>query len=147
MDVRELYKRKLISVEEAVNMVQSNQKVCTAMAASEPQGLLKGLERRKDELENVSLVSCLMMGDYEILKPEMKGRFLNETWFTGLGTGPTIPRNVTYIPNNPHEAGRKSWPTTRSTFSGVRHHPWTRGLLSLSLGLTYEKMMVEAADK
>ena len=68
MDVRELYKRKLISVEEAVNMVQSNQKVCTAMAASEPQGLLKGLERRKDELENVSLVSCLMMGDYEILK-------------------------------------------------------------------------------
>jgi acyl-CoA hydrolase len=42
VDVRELYKRKLISVEEAVNMVQSNQKVCTAMAASEPQGLLKG---------------------------------------------------------------------------------------------------------
>ena len=148
MDVRELYKRKLISVEEAVNMVQSNQKVCTAMAASEPQGLLKGLERRKDELENVSLVSCLMMGDYEILKPEMKGRFLNETWFYGPGDRANHSHgNVTYIPNNLHEAGRKKLANDKiNIFWGTASPMDKRGFFSLSLGLTYEKMMVEAAD-
>jgi acyl-CoA hydrolase len=148
VDVRELYKRKLISVEEAVNMVQSNQKVCTAMAASEPQGLLKGLERRKDELENVSLVSCLMMGDYEILKPEMKGRFLNETWFYGPGDRANHSHgNVTYIPNNLHEAGRKKLANDKiNIFWGTASPMDKRGFFSLSLGLTYEKMMVEAAD-
>jgi acyl-CoA hydrolase len=148
VDVRELYKRKLISVEEAVNMVQSNQKVCTAMAASEPQGLLKGLERRKDELENVSLVSCLMMGDYEILKPEMKGRFLNETWFYGPGDRANHSHgNVTYIPNNLHEAGRKKLANDKiNIFCGTASPMDKRGFFSLSLGLTYEKMMVEAAD-
>ncbi len=148
MDVRELYKRKLISVEEAVNMVQSNQKVCTAMAASEPQGLLKGLERRKDELETVSLVSCLMMGDYEILKPEMKGRFLNETWFYGPGDRANHSHgNVTYIPNNLHEAGRKKLANDKiNIFWGTASPMDKRGFFSLSLGLTYEKMMVEAAD-
>ena len=148
MDVRELYKRKLISVEEAVNMVQSNQKVCTAMAASEPQGLLKGLERRKDELENVSLVSCLMMGDYEILKPDMKGRFLNETWFYGPGDRANHSHgNVTYIPNNLHEAGRKKLANDKiNIFWGTASPMDKRGFFSLSLGLTYEKMMVEAAD-
>ncbi|NLL42967.1 MAG: acetyl-CoA hydrolase/transferase family protein [Firmicutes bacterium] len=148
MDVRELYKRKHISIEEAVNMVQSNQKVCTAMAASEPQGLLKGLEGRKDELENVSLVSCLMMGDYDILKPEMKGRFINETWFYGPGDRANHPHgNVTYIPNNLHEAGKKKLANDKiNIFWGTASPMDKRGFFSLSLGLTYEKMMVEEAD-
>ncbi|HBG02312.1 MAG TPA: 4-hydroxybutyrate--acetyl-CoA CoA transferase [Firmicutes bacterium] len=148
MDVRELYKQKHISIEEAVNMVKSNQKVCTAMAASEPQGLLKGLERRKDELENVSLVSCLMMGDYEILRPEMKGRFLNETWFYGPGDRANHGHgNVTYIPNNLHEAGRKKLANdTINVFWGTASPMDKRGFFSLSLGLTYEKAMVEGVD-
>jgi len=148
VDVRELYKRKHISIEEAVNMVQSNQKVCTAMAASEPQGLLKGLEGRKDELENVSLVSCLMMGDYDILKPEMKGRFINETWFYGPGDRANHPHgNVTYIPNNLHEAGKKKLANDKiNIFWGTASPMDKRGFFSLSLGLTYEKMMVEEAD-
>jgi acyl-CoA hydrolase len=118
------------------------------MAASEPQGLLKGLERRKDELENVSLVSCLMMGDYEILKPEMKGRFLNETWFYGPGDRANHSHgNVTYIPNNLHEAGRKKLANDKiNIFWGTASPMDKRGFFSLSLGLTYEKMMVEAAD-
>ncbi len=148
MDVRELYKQKHVSIEEAVDMVQSNQKVCIAMAASEPQGLLKGLERRKNELENVNLVSCLMMGDYAILRPDMKGRFLNETWFYGPGDRAShVHGNVTYIPNNLHEAGKKKLANDKiSVFWGTASPMDKRGFFSLSLGLTYEKMMVEQAD-
>lgn len=148
MSAKELYKQKCISIEAAVEMVKSNQKICTAMAASEPQGLLKGLERRKNELENVSLVSCLMMGDYEILKPDMKGRFLNETWFYGPADRANhIHGNVTYIPNNLHEAGKKKLANDHiSVFWGTASPMDKRGYFSLSLGLTYEKMMVEQAD-
>lgn len=148
MDVRELYKKKHLSIAEAVDLVGSNQKICTAMAASEPQGLLKGLARRKYDLENVSIVSCLMMGDYEILKPEMKGRFLNETWFYGPGDRANHPHgNVTYIPNNLHEAGPKKLKYDKiNIFWGTASPMDKRGFFSLSLGLTYEKMMVEGVD-
>ncbi|MGM0446397.1 MAG: acetyl-CoA hydrolase/transferase family protein, partial [Bacillota bacterium] len=107
MDFQKLYKEKLITIPEAVSIVESNQKVCTAMAGSEPQGLLTELGKHKDEFENVNIVSCLMMGDYDFLKPEMKGHFLNETWFYGPGDRANHKHgNVTYIPNNLHEAGK-----------------------------------------
>lgn len=148
MSVKEVYKQKHISIEQAVDLVKSNQKICTAMAASEPQGLLAGLARRKDELENVTLVSCLAMGDYEVLKPEMKGRFLNETWFYGPGDRANHGHgNVTYIPNNLHEAGKKKLANDKiNVFWGTATPMDSRGFFSLSLGLTYEKMMVEEAD-
>jgi acyl-CoA hydrolase len=89
-----------------------------------------------------------MMGDYEILKPEMKGRFLNETWFYGPGDRANHSHgNVTYIPNNLHEAGRKKLANDKiNIFWGTAITHGQAGFFSLSLGLTYEKMMVEAAD-
>ncbi len=148
MDVKELYKRKLISLEEAVRLVQSNQKICTAMAASEPAGLLTALAGRKDELENVTIVSSLIMRDYEIFKPEMTGRFLNETWFYGPGDRANhVHGNVTYIPNNLHEAGKKKLANDKiNIFWGTATPMDKRGYFSLSLGLTYEKLMIEQAD-
>jgi len=148
VDVKELYKRKLISLEEAVRLVQSNQKICTAMAASEPAGLLTALAGRKDELENVTIVSCLIMRDYEIFKPEMTGRFLNETWFYGPGDRANhVHGNVTYIPNNLHEAGKKKLANDKiNIFWGTATPMDKRGYFSLSLGLTYEKLMIEQAD-
>lgn len=148
MNVNELYKKKHISMEQAVDMVKSNQKICTAMAASEPRGLLKSLARRQDELENVAMVTCLIMDDYEIFEPDLKGRFLNETWFYGPADRKNhVHGNVTYIPNNLHEAGKKKLEHDKiDIFWGTAAPMDKRGYFSLSLGLTYEKMMVEEAD-
>lgn len=148
MDFQELYNEKLISIPEAVSKVESNQKVCTAMAGSEPQGLLSELGNHKDELENVNIVSCLMMGDYDFLKPEMKGHFLNETWFYGPGDRANHKHgNVTYIPNNLHEAGSiKIDNDDINIFWGTATSMDKNGFLSLSLGLTYEKQMIENID-
>ncbi len=148
MDFQELYKQKLITMPEAVSKVKSNQKVCTAMAASEPQGLLTELGKHKSDLENVNVVSCLMMGNYEFLKPEMKGHFLNETWFYGPGDRANHKHgNVTYIPNNLHEAGKiKIENDNINIFWGTATSMDKNGFFSLSLGLTYEKQMVENID-
>ena len=148
MDVKELYKKKKITIEEAVDKVQSNQKLCVAMAGSEPQGLLRGLARRKDELDNVHIVSCLMMGDYDVLKGNYAGSFLNETWFYGAGDRANHPHgNVTYLPNNLHEAGIKKLANDKiNIFWGTATPMDKWGYFSLSLGLTYEKMMIQGVD-
>ncbi len=145
MDVQKEYNQKLITIPEAVAQVQSKQKVVAAMAASEPQGLLKGLEQRKDDLENVTLVSCLMTGDYNFLDPEMKGTFFNETWFYGPADRKNHKHgNVSYIPNNLHEAGEKKLENENlDIFWGTATPMDEKGFFSLSLGLTYEKMMIE----
>jgi len=145
MNVSKKYQEKLITIPEAVSKVKSNQKVVTAMAASEPQGLLHELENRSDELENVNIVSCLMMGDYNFLEPKMKGTFLNETWFYGPADRKNHKHgNVTYIPNNLHEAGMKKLENDDlNIFWGTATPMDENGFFSLSLGLTYEKMMIE----
>jgi len=145
MDVQKEYNQKLITIPEAVAQVKSNQKVVAAMAASEPQGLLKGLEKRSDELKNVTIVSCLMTGDYNFLNPEMKGTFFNETWFYGPADRKNHRHgNVSYIPNNLHEAGEKKLENEDlDIFWGTATPMDEKGFFSLSLGLTYEKMMIE----
>ena len=145
MNISKEYQEKLITIPEAVAKVKSNQKIVTAMAASEPQGLLSELDNRSDELQNVNIVSCLMMGDYDFLEPEMKGTFLNETWFYGPSDRENHKHgNVTYIPNNLHEAGMKKIENDNlNIFWGTATPMDENGYFSLSLGLTYEKMMIE----
>ena len=96
----------------------------------------------------MTIVSCLIMRDYEIFKPEMTGRFLNETWFYGPGDRANhVHGNVTYIPNNLHEAGKKKLANDKiNIFWGTATPMDKRGYFSLSLGLTYEKLMIEQAD-
>lgn len=148
MDVKELYRQKLISIEEAVQMVKSRDKVCLAMAGSEPRGLLSALGKRKDELEDVHLLSCLILGDYDVFKPEMKGHFLNETWYYGALDRKNHPHGiVSYIPNNLHEAGpAKIKNDTVNVFWGTATPMDRHGFFSLSLGVTYEKLMIENVD-
>ncbi len=148
MEVKELYKQKLISIEEAVGMVKSNQKICVAMAGSEPRGLLSALGERKNELTDVHIMSCLVMGDYDVFKPEMKGHFFNESWFYGAFDRKNHPHGiVSYIPNNLHEAGpAKIKNDTINIFWGTATPMDRHGFFSLALGITYEKDMIENAD-
>ncbi len=147
MNVKELYQSKLVSIEEAVGMVKSGQSIVVAMCASEPPGLLGAISSRKDALENVTIMSCLLMRDYDFLKPEMKGHFLNEAWYYGLysyraHSGGT----VSFMPNHLHECGmKKKELDPADIFWGTATPPDKNGYMSLSLSLTYEKPMIEAA--
>lgn len=148
-DVKELYKQKLISIPEAVWMVQSNQSICTAMAASEPPGLMSALGSIKDRVENVTVITTLAMRPYDFFsKPEMKGHFRMETWFMGDAARAAHQYGtVSYIPNNLHEAGpRRAMHLPPDIFWGTASPMDKHGYFSLSLGVTYEKVMVEKAE-
>ncbi|MGM0419921.1 MAG: acetyl-CoA hydrolase/transferase family protein [Bacillota bacterium] len=142
------FKNKLIKLEDAAALVQDNDKITVAMAGSEPQGLLNSLAARAQELQGVTLISCLMMGDYGFHSPEMIGHVQNETWFYGRSDRVNHHHgNISYIPNNLHEAGEKKLENDNiNIFWGTATPMDDNGYFSLSLGLTYEKMMIEEVD-
>lgn len=148
MDLKEVYRRKLISIEEAACKVESDQSIVVAMCAAEPPGLLGAISSRKDELDSVTIMSCLFMRDYDFLKPEMKGHFLNEAWYYGPHSYRAHPGGtVSFMPNHLHECGlKKKEFDPPDVFWGTATPPDKNGYMSLSLSLTYEKPMIQAAN-
>lgn len=144
-------KEKLLSIPEAVSLVQSHHKVGTAMAASEPVGLLTELGRHKNRLENVHVWVCLPLRKYDfVLKPEMAGHFFVDNWFYGAPDREVHPGGrISYIPNNLHAAAKvrlEAAANQLDVFWGTATPPDERGYMSLSSCLVIEKMLIEAAD-
>ncbi len=151
MNPQELYKRKRISIPEAVSLVQSHHVIGTAMAASEPTGLLSELGNHKDRLEDVAVWVCLPLRLYDfVLKPEMAGHFFVENWFYGAPDREVHPQGRTsYIPNNLHAAAYDKLEASGhqlDIFWGTATPPDQRGYMSLSTSLVIEKVLIEAAD-
>ncbi|MGD2207053.1 MAG: 4-hydroxybutyrate--acetyl-CoA CoA transferase, partial [Anaerolineae bacterium] len=151
MNPQELYKQKLISIPEAVALVQSHQTIGVALAASEPPGLLSELGNHKDRLENVTVWVALPLRRYDfVYEPEMAGHFFVENWFYGAPDRQVHPQGrISYIPNNLHAAAKVKLAAAGGhldIFWGTATPPDKRGFMSLSVGLIYEKMLIEAAD-
>jgi acyl-CoA hydrolase len=151
MDPQDLYRQKLISIPEAVNLVQSHQTIGAAMAGSEPVGLLTELAHHRDRLEDVTVWLCLPLRQYDfILKPEMAGHFFVQNWFYGAPDRKVHPEGrISYIPNNLHQAATVKLAAAQNrvnVFWGTATPPDKRGFMSLSLGLVIEKQLMAAAD-
>jgi acyl-CoA hydrolase len=151
MDSKVLYKQKLLSIPEAVALVQSHQTIGVAMAGSEPPGLLSELGNHRNRLEDVTVWVCLPLRQYDfILKPEMSGHFFVQNWFYGAPDRRVHPEGRTsYIPNNLHQAATVKLAAAGgrvNIFWGTATPPDSRGYMSLSLGLVMEKQLIENAD-
>ena len=145
------YQEKIISMEAAVSMVQSHHTIGMGIAGSEPVGLLQTLASRKNDLEDVTLWTCLPMRSYEIFsEPEMQGHFFNQNWFYSAGDRKVHPEGrVSYIPNNLHRASMDKLRATGGhldVFFGTATPPNEDGYLSLSLGLIVQRDLFDAAD-
>lgn len=77
------YKQKICSLEEAVSVVGSNQRVYVSGNAATPFDLMEALARRKDELNNVEISHVLLFGDDPLAKPGMEGHFRHNSLFVG----------------------------------------------------------------
>jgi len=148
MDLQREYKKRLLGPEEAANMVKNRQTIVAAMAASEPPALLGALAQKAPELEGVRICTCLLMRDYGFMDPSLQGHILNESWFFGPWERKYYGEQMaTHLPNNLHEAGeKKAEKDNIDYFWGTVAPMDENGFFSLSLGVTYEKIMVEKAD-
>ena len=151
MTPKELHKQKLLKIPEAVSLVQSHQTIAVGLAGSEPPGLLGELGNHKNRLEDVTVWVALPLRRYDfVLKPEMAGHFFIENWFYGAPDREVHAQGRTsYIPNNLHAAARvrlEAAGNQLDIYWGTATPPDERGYMSLSLGIVYEKFLIERAD-
>lgn len=149
MSFGELYRRKLITAEEAVQKVNSGDEIYAAVAASEPAGLLSKLHLAKDRVRDVSVVMVLPLGAYDFyMKPEMKGHFLLNAWYYGPGCRQVHDSGtVSFNPTHVHNAVTRRAPLKNSKIYFGTAAPMDRhGYLNLSVGMMIEKDAIDAAD-
>lgn len=151
MSWKEEYRSKLLSLSEAVGLVQSGYTIQIGIAASEPVGLLEELANQADRLLDVTLWTCLPMRAYDIfVKPEMEGHFYNENWFYGAPDRAVHQEGrVSYTPNNLHRAAVDKLIGHQGKldiFMGTCTPPNADGMVSLSMGVVVEREIIDAAD-
>lgn len=147
----EIYKKKLVSIEEAVSHLRSDSDVIVAQCASEPQGCMSKFHIMKDKVKNVRVFSVLTLKPYDFyVKPEMKGHFELCSWFHAPGSRKALKDKagtVTFVPNMLHRAALDRLDVKRPhMLFGTCTPPDELGYVSLSLGLTYEKDILENCD-
>ena len=144
------YKHKLISIEQALTRIKTNDCVISALGAAEPNGLLEELHTIAPRVSNVSVSTVLPMRPFKwFMDPAMKGHFEHHAWFfsAGIRKAAAEARTSFYVPNHLHAAGfdriifRKP-----NVFLGTCTPPDRYGYVSLSLSVTYERELMAAAD-
>ena len=148
----ETYRNRVKSIDEVVRTTMaSDSDVIVAQCASEPQGCMERFHIVADSVKNVNVFSVLTLKPYEFyMKPEMKESFTLCSWFHAPGSRKAIKEGagtVTYVPNMLHRAGTDRIQFRRPrVFFGTCTPPDSKGFVSLSVGITYEKDILEAAE-
>jgi acyl-CoA hydrolase len=145
------YKKKVISIEEAVQNVKSDMEVVVGQV-SVPDGLLDQLPTIADRVENVKIFFTITVKPYDFfMNPAMKGHFELCSYFHGPATREALKHksgNIYYLPNllhaiaPDHIRGRGK----PNIFFGSCSPPDERGFVSLGLSVVYEKSIIEHAD-
>jgi len=65
------YEKKLVTVEEAVSVVRSGDRVYIHSGCAEPERLVKALIRRAEALHDVEVIHLLTLGNADYVLPEM----------------------------------------------------------------------------
>ena len=75
------YRQRRCTAQEAVQAIQSGDRVFLTGNCSVPKIVLSALVERAKELENVEIAQVLTVGDAEYVKPEMEGHIRVNTMF------------------------------------------------------------------
>lgn len=146
----DMYRSKLRPIDEAIQCIKSGYDVVIGQCASEPQGTMDRLHILAPKVSDVRVFSVLTLKAYDFyMKPEMKGHFELASWFHAPGSRAALKAGtgtVTFVPNMLHRAATdRIHARPPEVFVGTCTPPDKNGFVSLSLGITYEKDILEAA--
>jgi acyl-CoA hydrolase len=150
MQWQDEFKMKMVDIDTAVSRIASGNDVIVAQCASEPQGCMSRFHIMANRVEDVRVFSVLTLKSYDFyMRPEMKGHFELASWFHAPGSREALKAGtgtVTHVPNNLHRAATDRIHAHQADmFFGTCTPPDKHGYVSLSLGITYEKDVLEAA--
>lgn len=143
------YGHKIISVDEALSKIKSNDIIVSGLAASEAKEILEKLHTISDRVENVSVTTCLPMANalYYQEKKYADTFKMNGWFYTGLMRKGQVNGNISFVPNHLHLAATTRLCSEKHTiYLGNATPPDKHGYVSLSLSNVYEKKMLEEAD-
>lgn len=151
MNWKEIYQKKKVKIDYVLNLVHSNTTIVTGMAASEPQIFLSKLHEVLPSVQDINVFTCLNMKDYPFFSTkESEGRFINNSWFYNDSNRKVVLqglKTMTYVPNNLHQAATNLIQSRKiDMYVGIASPMDKNGYLTLSVGITYEKDILEKAD-
>ncbi len=93
------YSQKLVTAEEAVSVIKSNDNVIVHSNCAMPFKLIDAMVARKDELENVKLFHALSVGKLPYFEPGMEKHFRHYATFMGAEARKSFARgDADFIP-------------------------------------------------
>ena len=93
------YKKKVVTLEEAVSVVKSGDRIYISGNAATPTLLAGGLAKRKDELLNVEVNHILVLGEDPLSSPGMEEHFRHNSLFVGSADRQAIQEGRSdYVP-------------------------------------------------
>ncbi len=84
------YNSRLVSADEAVRIIKSNDKIIVQPGCAAPLELINAMVRRKEELNNVEIFHILVVGDIPYTKPGMEKHFKHKAFFIGANSRTAI---------------------------------------------------------
>ena len=148
---QELYKKKRMSAEQALELIQDGDSMFSAQAAAEPQAILSRLQHLKETgVKGTTLNSCLPIQYYDAMKdPEMAGIMSHNGWVFTAGLRDAQKKKlVSAVPQSSTSVLRKSLqrlqaegrrPVVLATVSPMDSH----GYFSLSVSAIYERDLID----
>ncbi len=149
MNFREMYQRKVVTVDEALNQIKSGQEIGCSLIGCEPVTMLSQLHTIKDRVQDVSVFTALLSNEYEFfMNPEMRGHFTLNSWFYTTGARKAHANGtVSFIPLELHRAiSCRTAFRKPDIFLGCASPMDQHGYLSLSIDSVCEKELAELAD-
>lgn len=86
MNLQEIYKSKVITVDQAAGKIKSGDRVVTGHACAEPAIIIDAMLKNKDAYKDVEIVHMVPMGKDEYTKPGMESHFKHNALFVGAST-------------------------------------------------------------
>ncbi|GHU70629.1 4-hydroxybutyrate CoA-transferase [Clostridia bacterium] len=144
------YSDKIITVDDALSMVQSRMNITSAMAASMPMEFFSKLHTIADRVEDVIITCCLPTVEFEF----MQKRYLDKAFILhSLFYSPPLRRihstgRVSFVPNSLHYSGRKRNDAIQTDiFISSASMPDEDGYVYISSSNEYETVICEKAKK
>jgi acyl-CoA hydrolase len=144
------YQSKIISLQAALTMVQTGNRIVVGMVANEPHDFLSQLHTIDANIHDVNITNCLPLMEADFFtKKEYAHRFSIDSWFLSRSLRKAYANgNISFIPNHLHLAGvRRLEHVQPDLYVGAATYPDENGFISLSLSNVYEKRMLQAAKK
>lgn len=142
------YKDKVVSVEKALELVQSDMQIVTGLGGADPKVFLGNLHTIADRVKNVNITTYLPQYIHEYMDAKYKGIFhIDSEFYSGVNRAVEKNGMGSYIPNNLSAAGRDRLTNIKpDIFVCTASMPDKHGYVSLSLSNVYDRRMLEAAD-